>query len=71
MLLTNRKTRLRFDDYTSEIIHVKNGIGQGDPLSMILYTFYNADILDITTKKDAMGYVDDINFIAIAKRPQK
>ena len=74
MLLINRKTRLQFDDYTSNIIHVRNGIGQGDPLSMILYIFYNADILDIqniTTKEDAMGYVDDINLVAIAKNFQE
>ena len=74
MLLTNRKTRLQFNDYTSKIIHVKNGIGQGDPLSMILYIFYNADILDIpniTTKEDAMGYVDDIDFIVITKNFQE
>ena len=41
---------------------------------MILYIFYNADILDIpniTTKEDAMGYVDDINFRVIAKNFQE
>ena len=41
---------------------------------MILYIFYNADILgipNITTNEDAMGYVDDINFIVIAKNFQE
>ena len=46
-MLTGCKTRLRFDDYTSDWFELDNGIGQGDPLSMILYLFYNVDILDI------------------------
>ena len=47
-LLTNRRTRLKFDDFTSGLIEIINGIGQGDPLSMILYIIYNADLLEIT-----------------------
>ena len=45
-LLKNRKTRLKFNDYTSDPISILNRIGQGDPLSMLLYIYYNADILD-------------------------
>ena len=66
-LLTNRKTRLKFDDFTSEIINIANGIGQGDPLSMLLYILYNADLLELPdnpTEEDALGYVDDIALIA-------
>ena len=66
-LLANRRTRLRFDDYTSETINIVNGIGQGDPLSMLLYIYYNADILEIIDnplKEDVIGYVDDIAIIA-------
>ena len=47
-LLANRRTRLKFDDHISDIIDITNGIGQGDPLSMLLYIFYNADILELT-----------------------
>ena len=68
-LLNNRKTRLKFDDYISETITVTNGIGQGDPLSMILYIPYNSDLLEIPNnpqKKDGIGYVDDIALLAIA-----
>ena len=36
LLLSNRKTKLKFNDHISEVITVNNGIGQGDPLSMIL-----------------------------------
>jgi hypothetical protein len=66
-LLANRKTRLKFDDYTSDIMLIMNGIGQGDPLSMLLYIFYNADLLDLPDdpeNEDAIGYVDDIALIA-------
>ena len=45
-----------------------NGIGQGDPLSMLLYILYNADLLetpDNPQSEDAIGYVDDIALIAI------
>ena len=43
-VLTGCKTRLKFDDFMSDWVKLDNGIGQGDPLSMILYLFYNADI---------------------------
>jgi ribonuclease HI/endonuclease/exonuclease/phosphatase family metal-dependent hydrolase len=65
-LLTNRRTRMRFDDYISDSIDINNGIGQGDPLSMLLYIIYNADLLEIIgndLKEDAIGYVDDIAII--------
>jgi hypothetical protein len=67
-LLKDRTTKLKFNDFTSESIKIENGIGQGDPLSMILYIFYNADLLEITdpdNKEDAIGYVDDIAMIAV------
>ena len=67
LLLIGRKTRLKFDDYVSEAIDITNGIGQGDPLSMLLYTIYNADLLDLpdnTHVEDSLGFVDDIALIA-------
>ena len=59
--LTGRLTRLRFDDYISGDIPLQNGIGQGDPMSMIIYLFYNADILDIPRTKNELvvAFVDD------------
>ena len=66
-LLTNRRTRLRFDNYISEYREITNGIGQGDPLSMLLYILYNADLLEIpddNSQEDTLGYVDDIALIA-------
>jgi hypothetical protein len=66
-LLRNCTTRLKFDDFTSEDIHIGNSIGQGDPLSMVLYQYYNADLLDIPINNNelAMAYIDDAILIAI------
>ena len=67
LLLAGRKTRLKFDDYVSEAINITNGIGQGDPLSMLLYILYNADLLELPDNplaEDALGYVDDIALVA-------
>ena len=68
LLLANRKTRLKFDDFISGIIDIANGIGQGDPLSMLLYILYNADLLELpedTVTEDALGYVDDIALLTV------
>ena len=64
-LLTNRGMQLKFDGYTLDWINVDNGIVQGDPLSMILYLFYNSDLLeDMGKLVTNVGYVDDVNFFA-------
>lgn len=74
-LLTGRKMQLRFDRYTSDWIPINNRIGQGDPLSMILYIIYNSDLVDVAKarkgrevlKELTLAFVDDTAFIAIAK----
>ena len=69
IMLENRRTTLRFDDHTSGSITLDNGIGQGDPLSMALYQYYNADILEIpnSPQETAEAYVDDAILTASAK----
>ena len=65
-LLTKRSTCIKFDNYVSELFALENGIGQGDPLSMILYILYNADLLDLPVnneEEDALSYVDDIALV--------
>lgn len=65
-MLQNCCTKLKFDDYESEWVAIDNGIGQGDPLSMILYLYYNTDLLDTATTKNqtAVTFVDDANLYA-------
>ena len=65
-MLEGRVTTLKFDGFVSDLIPIDNGIGQGDPLSMILYQYYNADLLDIPMREgeDAEAYVDDTIMIA-------
>jgi len=67
-MLWGRVTTLKFDGYMSEPINIDNGIGQGDLLSMGIYQYYNADLLDIPKDKgeSMMAYVDDLVMIAIA-----
>ena len=64
-MLTNQWTRLKSNGFVSKWVGVNNGIVQGDPLSMILYLFYNADLLDgARTGKAKIAYVDDANYYA-------
>src|SRR6266850_4038723 len=60
-MLRGRLTTLRFNGYCSEQILIDNGTGQGDLLSMVLYQYYNADLLDIPDDNSdtAVAYVDD------------
>lgn len=66
--MSNRRTQLKFDDYTSDIFVVTNGLDQGDPLSPIAYMIYNSDVLDVPSTKngeDAILFVDDTTILAI------
>ena len=67
-MLTGHRNQLRFDDYLSGWFDLDNGIVQGDPLSMLLYLFYNADMLDIVQGRQerCLGYVDDMALVAAA-----
>ena len=56
---------LKFDGYILDCIPIDNRIGQGDLLSIVLYQFYNADLLDIPkhSDKDMVAYVDDACYV--------
>ena len=67
-MLMGRRNRLKFNNYLSEWFQLDNSIVQGDPLSMILYLFYNADLFNIGCGRHEMclGYVDDLALVAMA-----
>ena len=62
LMLTGRKTRLSFDDYTSDPVPINNGNNQGCPLSMIYYAFYNAGLLELsppgTKNEEQFGFIE-------------
>ena len=60
--LQGRSTKLQFNGAKSEPINTPAGVPQGSPLSPLLYMYYNADLLDIGTKRNdiALGFIDDI-----------
>lgn len=66
-LLDGRRTELKFDGYESAAFPVLNGIPQGDPMSLIIYLFYSADLLRVPQgpKECAAGFVDDSALVAI------
>jgi len=68
-MLTGWQIRLKFDDYTSAWFGLDNGICQSDPLSMLLYLYYNSDPLEVPKGQDKLGfgYVDKMALVAIAK----
>ena len=60
-MLHNRVTTLKFNSYISGSIEINNRIGQGDPLSMVIYQFYNADLVDIPSGKseNTLAYINN------------
>ncbi len=67
-MLDDRSTLLKFNSHMLEPITIDNGIRQGDLLSMVLYQYYNVNLLDILKGKneDALAYVDDTIMVATA-----
>ena len=65
--LTGRTTWLRFDDYLSEPIPLNNGTTQGDPSSMLYYSFYNTLLIEVASSSNELspGFVDDSMMLAI------
>ncbi len=67
-MLRDRVTTLKFNGYISSPIEIDNRIGQGDPLSMVMYQFYNADLVDIPSSKseDTLAYVNNTILLTTA-----
>jgi retron-type reverse transcriptase len=45
--LYSRSTKLHFNGRTSETINTMAGVPQGSPLSLLLYMYYNAGLLEL------------------------
>ena len=65
-MLSDRQTQLYFNDFTSEPILLSTT--QGCPLSMLLYAFYNMELIKIAHGKNKLeaGFVDNCAFVATA-----
>ncbi len=65
-MLNGRSTTLKYNGHVSKPIKLDNRIGQGNLLSMVLYQFYNVNLLDISKGKckDALVYIDNTIIIA-------
>ena len=63
--LSERRTRITMDDFTSDEYAINTGIPQGSPLSPMLYIFYNAGLLErLDQDTTATGYIDDAAILA-------
>ena len=65
--LTGHTTWLIFDDYVSEPIPLNNVMMQGNPSSMLYYSFYNAPLIEVASSSNELspGFVDDSMMLAI------
>lgn len=65
--LKKRRTTLIIGDYTIKERDVNVYISQDSSLFLILYLFYNANLLekcnDIRLRVSAIGFVDDVNIL--------
>jgi hypothetical protein len=65
--LTDRKIKVRVTGYTQPLSIVHAGIPQGSLLSLILYLFYNTDLLESLENKglyiSVAGFMDNVNIL--------
>lgn len=68
-MLTNRQIIVKTNEYTTPKLSIDLGLPQGSSLLSIPYLFYNADLLDDSTKKrvEAQGFIDNITLIVTGK----
>ncbi|KAF7136975.1 hypothetical protein CNMCM5793_006679 [Aspergillus hiratsukae] len=60
--MSDRFANIGFDDFRTEVAPLDNaGLAQGSPLSTILFTFFNSDLVDqpVTSHGGASAFIDD------------
>jgi ribonuclease HI len=60
--MSDRFASIGFDDFRTEVALLANaGLAQGSPLSPILFTFFNSDLVDqpVTFRGGASAFIDD------------
>ena len=71
MILMQRQIQLKFNNHTSTPFLPPNRCCQGCPLSMLLYTIYNAPLIQVANKdkpnKQIVGFMDDTTLLASSK----
>ena len=67
-LLMGCTTRLKFNDYLSEVLQLDNGTTQGNPSSMLYYSFYNTPLIKVASSEDELspGFVNNSMMLAIS-----
>jgi ribonuclease HI len=66
--LGERKTRLTFDDYSSDPVTIETGLMQGCPSSVIAFLFYHAGLSRVTEESEgerSVAFVDDLTYTVI------
>ncbi len=73
--ISKRTTTLCLPGYNTNAFPTHTGIPQGSPLSLILFLFYNANLVDTcnqhTTPSSGIGFVDNVNPLAFGKMTEE
>ena len=68
LMLTGRTTHLKFNDFISEPLPIDNGTTQGDPSSMLFFSFYNSPLISVATSVNKLlaGFVDNLMLLVVS-----
>ena len=73
--MKDRETTLLIHGKESDPIRIPAGVPQGSALSVILFLFYNTELLDICEndklKTTGIGFVDDANLVAFGRNTEE
>jgi hypothetical protein len=73
--ISNRITTMRLPGYNTDSFSTHMGIPQGLPLSLILFLFYNANLVKAcnpqTLPESGISFVDDVKALALGKSTEE